>query len=91
VSTVVGRRGVGLPKLTMSVASIAHPEELTTTITFDGLDEPYVCSATAPLNPRRETSLRIALQLSVVRALHELEHEMMEHIHEQIDRVTDDV
>lgn len=85
MSTVV------LPRLTMSVATIAHPDELVTTITFEGLGEPYVCSATAPLSPSRETSLRIGVQLGVVRALHNLEHEMMERIHEQIDRVTDDV
>lgn len=85
MSTVV------LPKLTMSVASIAHPDELGTTVTLGGLGAPYVCSARAALPPGGEASLRMALELSVVRALHKLEHEMMERIHEGIDRITDDV
>ena len=85
MSTVV------LPKLTMSVASIAHAEELVSTVTLEGLGEPFLCSATAALNTTREESLRIALELSIVRALRELEHELMERIHEGIDRFTDDV
>lgn len=85
MSTVV------LPKLTMTVASIVHADQLETTVSFEGLGEPHVCSATAAMNPSREASLRIALELSVVRALHQLEHEIMERIHEGIDRVTDDI
>lgn len=82
---------VVLPKLTVTLSSVARDDQLETSVTLEGLDEPHTGSATASLTHRRESSRRMALELSVIRALQALQHEMMVTVHERIDRATDDV
>lgn len=79
------------PRLTMNVASALEADELRTTVTLEGLGEPYAGSATASVTRRDARSSGIAFELSVVRALQALQHEIMERVHERIDRATDDV
>lgn len=78
------------PDVAMRVDLEEEPESVTATVTIDGLGPGYEATAAAPRG-HQDPGTHIEYQLAISRALNGLQHRMMEQIHEQIDRSTDDV
>ncbi len=78
------------PQVGMAVEIDPGVESVTATVTLSGFESPYKVSADAPRSPRHPHP-PIEYELAVSRALAALQHCLMEHIHEQIDRTVDDV
>lgn len=78
------------PKVAMRVALREAPDNVTATVAIDGLGPGYEATAEAPRS-HQDPDTHIEFELAVSRALNELEHRIMERIHERIDRTTDDV
>lgn len=78
------------PKVGVAVALDPGVESVTATVTLDGFEIPYTVTADAPRSPRHPHP-PIEYELAVSRALAALQHCLMEHIHEQIDRTVDDL
>ena len=74
----------------MNVTLESLPDKVTATVTLDGLASGYRATADAPRSHPNRTA-QIEFELAVSRALSRLHHRMMEGIHEQVDRATDDV
>ncbi len=78
------------PDVAVSVSLDTGPDSVTATVILDGLGSPYTATAEAPRS-HRDPIPHIEFELAVSRALSRLQHGIMERIHEQIDRSTDDV
>lgn len=78
------------PDVAMSVALESEPENVTATVTLEGLALSYEATAAAPRS-HSEPATHIEFELAVSRALSRLQHRIMEQIHETIDRSADDV
>ncbi len=78
------------PYVGMNVALETDPDSVKATVTLDGLGSGYEASAEAPRS-HREPDAHIEFELAVSRALSRLQHNLMEQIHEKIDRTADDV
>lgn len=80
----------GAPDVAMSVSLESEPENVTATVTLDGLGSSYEATAAASRS-HSDPATHIEFELAVSRALSRLQHRIMEQIHEQIDRSADDV
>lgn len=78
------------PEVTMTVSFEPGPDNVSATVTLDGLGLPYKATADA-WRSHRDPEPNIEFALAVSRALSRLQHEIMESIHERIDRTTDDI
>jgi Rv2632c-like len=79
------------PTVKMVVALETEPDTVTATVTLDGLETPYAASAEARRSTREPDS-HIEVELAVSRALARLQHQIMERVHERINRsATDDI
>jgi len=80
-----------LPKITMRVAFRADTDTVSADVELDGLDDRYLGSGTAPRSHDASDDPHLAHELAIARALHSLHQGVMARIHEQIDRVGDDI
>ena len=78
------------PAVAMSVALHPHGDRVSATVTLDGLGAHYEASALAPVS-KQQPAAGVEYQLAVSRALSKIQHDLMESVHERIDRTTDDV
>lgn len=78
------------PDVTMGIALEAEPDNVTATVTIDGLGPGYEATAAARRS-HQDPGTHIEYELAVSRALNRLQHRIMEQIHERIDRSADDV
>lgn len=78
------------PEVAMSVALDPRPDKVLATVRLEGLGMGYQATAEAPRS-HHDPVTHIEFELAVSRALARLQHRIMERIHEQIDRATDDV
>lgn len=81
-----------LPKVRVNVTVETGDETVSATATVDGLSRTYQAVGNAPYrNTGAHPMPRIGPELAVARALHVLYHDMMESIHERIDRSYEDI
>ncbi len=79
------------PDLTLTVAIRDEADKTIASIALGGLGTDYVAEAEAPRSHGNLTIAPIDRELAVARALDEIHHQLMESIHERIDRSADDV
>lgn len=81
-----------LPKVRMSLALEADTEAITATAVLDGFGERFRVHGSAPQSPDRDPVCpNFAPELAVARALSELHHQLLERVHEHIDRSMGDI
>lgn len=81
-----------LPKVRVNVTVETEDETVTATAVVDGISRTFRAVGNAPYSTAGTRPVpRIAPELAVARALHVLYHEMMESIHERIDRAYEDI
>jgi hypothetical protein len=78
------------PDVAMSVALLSEPDNVKATVTLDGFGSGYEATAEAPRS-HQDPATHIEFELAVSRALGLLQCRIMQQIHEQIDRSTDDI
>ncbi len=79
-----------IPKPAMTVSLKPGLETVAATVTLDGIGPSFAVTAEAWRSDRAPDP-HIAFELALSRALSRLQHEIMESIHQRIDRATDDV
>lgn len=79
-----------IPEPAMTVSLKPGPDTVAATVTLDGLGRSFTVTAEA-WRSNRAPDLHIVFELALSRALSRLQHEIMESIHQRIDRETDDV
>lgn len=77
--------------VTLMAAIRPGDDETVATVTLTGMGTDYMAEARAPRSHGNLTAAPIDRELAVARALDEIHHQLMETIHERIDRSADDV
>ena len=81
-----------LPKVRMHLELEDIGESITAIVVLDGLGEPFRAVGSAAQSPDRDPSRpSLAPELAVVHALSDLQHQLLERVHEHIDRSTGDI
>jgi len=96
VDPTIGRRSTlnsdVLPKVRMHLELESEGESVTATAVLDGFGEPFHASGSAAQSRDRDPARpNLAAELAVVRALSDLHHQILERVHERIDRSMGDI
>jgi hypothetical protein len=75
----------------LTVAIRASEDTTIATVALGGLESDYLAEAEAPRSHGKLTIAPIDRELAVARALDAIHHQIMESIHERIDRSADDI
>jgi hypothetical protein len=79
------------PGVTLTVTIRADADKTIADVTLGGLGATYRAEAEASRSHGKLTSSPIDRELALARALDEIHHQLMESIHERIDRSADDI
>ena len=81
-----------LPKVRMSLVIEVDEASMVATAVLDGFGEPLRAVGMAPLTPDRDPGCpSFTPEIAVARALGELHHQLLERVHERIDRAGSDI